>query len=189
MLLLASRMAEAYFEDPVQVWLFADVDRRLNRLRRFYERDLRARLLERAVGMTTQEGAGCAFWLPPGQWVVSWSARLRIAPSFASLLGRRALDAYQGFSQINRRHPPEPHWYLSHLAVAPPHQGRGIATTLMNAGLRVADQDGLPVYLESSSASNVLFYRRFGFASLEAIELPNGPPLFPMLRPSRRDST
>jgi hypothetical protein len=47
------------------------------------------------------------------------------------------------------------------------------------------DEAGLGAYLESSKPENVPYYQRFGFAVTGQIDLPDGPPLWPMWRAPR----
>lgn len=180
-LLLAHRMAEAYFDDPVQAWLFPNRGHRLRDLRRSFEHELRASLLERAVGQTTVEGAGCAFWLPPGAWAGPRSRH--DGAGLRRRLGSRAFRTRRLARRTRAAHPTVDHWYLAHLAVAPAYQHRGVPELLLAEGIARAKADVLPIYIECSSATSVPLFKRFGFLPLEAIDLPGGPPVFPMMRP------
>lgn len=53
-------------------------------------------------------------------------------------------------------------WYLNGLAVHSDHQRRGIGAELLKWGLKAADRDGLPIYLEASAAGKHL-YELVGF--------------------------
>jgi hypothetical protein len=49
--------------------------------------------------------------------------------------------------------------------------------------LERCDAEGLPAYLESSKASNVPFYERFGFRVTQDLQLaPDAPTLYGMWR-------
>jgi ribosomal protein S18 acetylase RimI-like enzyme len=81
--------------------------------------------------------------------------------------------------------PREPHWYLAVLSVEPCRQRRGYGTALIRPGLERCDADGIGAYLETQRASNVPFYRRFGFEVTRQIEIPGGPPIWLMWRNAR----
>ena len=81
-------------------------------------------------------------------------------------------------------HPPQPHWYVSSLAVDPPAQGRGVGGALLTALLEHADREALPTYLETDRAINVRFYESQGFRVQEQIHLLDVA-VWCMQRPSR----
>ena len=62
---------------------------------------------------------------------------------------------------------PEPHWYLPAIGVEPEHQDRGLGSALMRAGIRRADRDGKPIYLETETEGNVGYYEHLGFEVVE----------------------
>ncbi|OAA65555.1 Acyl-CoA N-acyltransferase [Niveomyces insectorum RCEF 264] len=61
-------------------------------------------------------------------------------------------------------------WYLASLAVDPDYKGKGIASKLVQWGVRKAEEAGLPAYLESSPAA-VGVYRRQGFKELGKLSI------------------
>ena len=85
------------------------------------------------------------------------------------------------------RHPGgEEHLYLVFLGVRPAARGRGLGGALLRERLARADADGLPAYLEASSARNLPLYERHGFAPTgDPIQLPDGPRVWPMWRTPR----
>jgi ribosomal protein S18 acetylase RimI-like enzyme len=130
---------------------------------------------------------GVALWLPPGAF--PWSARrkLRATPALArtALASPRSFPVFARIgAAVDRVHPQEPHWYLEALGVHPRCHGRGIGTALMAVGLRRADDDGLPCYLETSDPANEAFYRRLGFEVVKARleHIAGGPPYLGMRR-------
>ncbi len=60
----------------------------------------------------------------------------------------------------------------------------GLASTLVSAGLREVDRAGLPAWLETSSESNVRFYRTHGFATTNHYGDAAGASLWTMTRPA-----
>ena len=59
------------------------------------------------------------------------------------------------------------------MLVDPDHQGRGIATRLLNEAMRGADEAGEDVYLEGTAAGQAL-YLRCGFQPLQDISFLDG---------------
>lgn len=66
---------------------------------------------------------------------------------------------------------------LTFVGTEPKHQDRGAGTMLTKWGLAKAEEDNLPVYLESTIEASSL-YRRLGFVSLDglSISLPGNRP-------------
>ncbi|KAI9736416.1 MAG: hypothetical protein M1818_006150 [Claussenomyces sp. TS43310] len=62
-------------------------------------------------------------------------------------------------------------YYLVYLGTKPSARGKGYARKLIEHGTRLADQRGLPVYLESSAAINVPYYSKLGFELKKQIVL------------------
>ncbi|WP_158558298.1 GNAT family N-acetyltransferase [Spongiactinospora gelatinilytica] len=88
--------------------------------------------------------------------------------------------------EMDKRHPQDPHHYLAFLAVLPGHQGRRMGTRLLAEYHRKLDEAGMPAYLEASSTRSRRLYLRHGYQDLgDPIFMPDGPPMFPMWRPSR----
>ena len=89
------------------------------------------------------------------------------------------------FEALEHAHPrDESHYYLTMLGTAEEHRGHGYGLQLLSDTLRVVDEAGLPAYLEASNSVNVPLYARYGFAPLSTVELPGGPPVTTMWRPS-----
>lgn len=65
-------------------------------------------------------------------------------------------------------------WYLVYLGTRPESRGRGWAGRLVGDVVRVADREGQPIYLESSSRANDAWYARFGFEVRREIFLTRG---------------
>ncbi|KAK6212758.1 hypothetical protein LQW54_005026 [Pestalotiopsis sp. IQ-011] len=62
-------------------------------------------------------------------------------------------------------------YYLVYIGTKPAGRRRGYAGKLIGTMAARADQEGRPVYLESSSARNTAYYRRFGFEVVRDIYL------------------
>ncbi|KAL5601069.1 hypothetical protein BROUX41_005898 [Berkeleyomyces rouxiae] len=60
-------------------------------------------------------------------------------------------------------------YYLVYLATKPSCQGKGYGSKLIQHMIQQADDEGKPMYLESSSPSNTKYYQKFGFVPKENI--------------------
>lgn len=128
---------------------------------------------------------GVAVWLPSDAPIPDevWS---RVSEVQLVLAGDRADAARSADVLLDELRPDGPHVKLATVAVAPTRQGLGYGRVLMQHGLRRAEENGALVYLETSSASNVLFYESLGFVVRATRRLPeSGPTVWTMHRTAR----
>ncbi|KAF2200009.1 acyl-CoA N-acyltransferase, partial [Delitschia confertaspora ATCC 74209] len=62
-------------------------------------------------------------------------------------------------------------WELSQVFVDPSYQRQGVGRKLLEWGIKQADQDGVPMYLEATPPGKVM-YERLGFEVLDVAEFP-----------------
>ena len=180
---IVSTFAEAFFDDPVQSWVFPDPRRRRRYGRHFFTMHAR-RLLPRGLAWTADGAA--SLWAPAGAWQETPIEAARVAVRAAPGVMPHPLRVVRGLLSIEAQHPREPHVYLAVIGVRPDRQGQGLGTALLTPGLAAADGLGLPVYLESSNEKNLPLYRRFGFEVVSEQRLPaGGPSIWPMWRAAR----
>lgn len=73
--------------------------------------------------------------------------------------------------------------YLQIIGVASENQGKGYGGNLLKELIAMTDEVKLPIYLETETESNVSLYERFGFKTLEEINLPFiNQPMWAMIR-------
>lgn len=177
---LAAVLSRAFYDDPVTAWFYPDAARRLRHGERFFA--IRLRQLEgHGLTFTNADRSGAALWAPPGLWREDFRQSLRMLPMLPVLLPRLGRST-RAVREIERRHPAEPHYYLSVIGTDDEKQGGGIGSALLAPMLHRCDETETAAYLESSKESNLSFYARHGFAVRERIELPEGPPLWLMWR-------
>jgi ribosomal protein S18 acetylase RimI-like enzyme len=180
----AAVYARAFHDDPAWTWVIRDEERRTRLLPFVFERVLRLET-GRVQVVTAGEGAGVAIWVQPGTTRPSLRRLVRSGvltmPLRLRLKERSRLRSYlRACWRLQAAAVPEPHWYLSGLAVDPPHQRRGIGRTLVEWGCERAAAEGAPAALLTSSRENVRYYERLGF---EVVRAQTDPlPLWAMVR-------
>lgn len=170
--------------------MLPDDGRRIERLRIFFETELRSIALPRGLVWTTEELVGAAIWGPPDGWRVPITASLREGPEMLRAFGSRLPLALWSRIRMDSRHPKgPPHWYLAVMGVAPEWQGKGLGTALMRPGLDQIDAASLPAYLESSTPRSRALYERNAFEVTGELNLPRGgPPVWLMWRNPRAEA-
>ena len=113
----------------------------------------------------TGDGSGAACWHPPGAGQLPAGVVGEFRRMVGEMAGERAPVVLASLTRFARRAPPEPHWHLAAVGVAPERQGEGLGARLLAPMLARCDRLGLPAYLESSNSRNVAFYERLGFAA------------------------
>src|SRR5215471_15275531 len=162
-------LAAAFVDDPLCVYTQPDIDARLSQFSWFFARLVRHGVKHGAAYCHSSHGRpdGVAVWQPPQaedppldlvelEQQFGWEAYQRFS-------------AYRHFERVRSQcMVGRPHWYLSVLGVRPDSQGQGIGASLLAPGLRNADQAGLPCFLETFVADNLVFYEHRGFDVLAA---------------------
>lgn len=175
---LAAPLARAFYDDPVTVWANPSERSRMRRTERFFLGRMHA-LLPHELSFVTEDLDAAAIWSPPDAWGMGMREFLHDLPAF---LSPRTPLVLRGMHGIEKRHPKEPHYYLSILGVEPSRQGDGVGTALLGPMLRRCDQEAVGAYLETGTERNVRFYARHGFRVLEEVPLPRGPSMWLMWR-------
>ena len=179
--LLSATLADAFATDPIFRWLFPGQRRRDARLRRLFAIELEHCVFPVGRVFTTDEFRGANLELPPDRWnmAVPLSGAVGLVRVFGLRLPRAS--RLQGFFERNHLH--EPHYYIRYVGVATGFQGQGLGTALLRPTLDRCDQEGVPAYLEASTERNAALYERLGFVHLGELQIPGGPPFWPMRRP------
>ena len=174
---------DAFVDDPVSVWVFPDATDRSIRHSALISAFLDLTLSEGRVDMT-RDGTAVALWLsvPAGQ----------LADGSGPALVREVVDPDNERIELMGRlteaaHPTDrAHEYLQLVAVEPGRQGEGLGGALISATLTHCDRQGVPAYLEASTARSRCLYERLGFAFTgRTVDLPGGPAMWPMWRDPR----
>ncbi|TDD85745.1 GNAT family N-acetyltransferase [Actinomadura darangshiensis] len=186
---IAAVLGRAFDDDPVWRWLLPDDASRVRRMTGLFGILLRRVHLRHAATEAAGRGGGAAteaaaLWDPPGHWRVPARLQATQALPLLRITGTRTPAVLRTLGEIEKHHPPEPHWYLAVLGTDPPAQGNGLGGALLRSRLGRCDDAGLPAYLESSKERNVPYYERFGFRVTRELALPGKgcPPVWLMWR-------
>jgi GNAT superfamily N-acetyltransferase len=182
---LTRMLVRAYMDDPVAIWMCGAVELRERLLASLYAARLRELLSHQTV-WTNPTRSSASVWMAPGR-------QTGVSPSFGLLrclldprmLARLAPLAV-GFDAMRRKHPRQPHWYLSLLGTDPSAREQGLGSAMLEPVLERCDAERVGAYLESSKPRNLDFYARFGFETIDELQMPFGPKLWPMWRAPRR---
>ena len=183
-------LARAFWDDPLFVYVAPDEKQRAAALPSTMTTGVMLGLLgggevyrpvpealQRAVPEALE---GAAIWMPPWHPHVT-EAEIAEAGggSIASFVGKdgawRFATALDAFNQHRANNMGDgQHWYLMVLGVDPDRQGQGIGGRLIAPILARADEERLPVYLETCKERNLAFYRKHGFEVASEGETPDG---------------
>lgn len=171
---------EAFHHDPVSGWVFPDEAHRRAVHGKFLGVFVDVTLAEGRIDLL-EDGTAVALWLPV-------PAGAPTEEDTTPALMRATADPDNERAELVGRltgaiHPHDrAHEYLLMIGVSPDRQGEGIGAALVADVLERCDRDGVPTYLEASSARGRL-YERLGFTFMgTTVELPDGPSMWPMWR-------
>lgn len=186
---VGSVLALAFHDDPLWTATFPDPHERPRKLEVMFTALSKATVAARGVVDVTPENTGAALWTPPGRDIGFWAmlrsglGLMRFTMSLPSDERRLMLGVLNQFDDARKVWMPAPHWYLAAVGVDPAHHGEGLGSALLNAGIHRSERDAAPIYLETETESNVLFYERLGFEVIEeTVATGLGLPIWLMVR-------
>ncbi|MGV9280729.1 GNAT family N-acetyltransferase [Streptomyces sp. NPDC003730] len=185
---------QAFQDDPVSSWVFPGEEYRRRTHHRLMAAFTDAVFADGRIDVT-EDGAACALWLPVPAGEPVGSEPEDGAEASAEDVPARVREAVDPGNErveliarlTNGIHPTgRAHAYLWMIGVTPERQGEGLGTALIESELDRCDREGLPAYLEASSARGKALYERLGFEFTgRALDLPGGPRMWPMWREPR----
>lgn len=179
---------DAFQHDPVFNAIFegaAEVQRRA-----LYETTLRYCFKYGQVLATSESMQGVAGWVWGRFATMSFWRMVASSAAWSSFKmgGEYAQRMGAVFKPIDQEREKlmgdQPYLFLFMIGVASDYQGQGFGRVLLDEVIRIAEQDRLPVYLETETENNVQLYQHFGFEVLDKVDLPIiHLPMWEMLRP------
>lgn len=182
--LIGNIIGDSFADDPVNRWVFGQEVA----ITQYYTQVAKKLYLPQGYGHVMDDGSGGSLWLPPN--VKKHIPLLNSVDIAISMLRHNGLKSIiRGMkvdTSLSKHKPVEAHHYLFAIGVRAGNQGKGLGAKLMEAGLKQADKESMPAYLESSKESNIPFYNRFGFEVIErVVPTKDYPPLWLMWRAAR----
>jgi ribosomal protein S18 acetylase RimI-like enzyme len=182
--LVSDIMADAFTNDPAMTWTFngpAAIGPMMTKMATHI-------YVPRGFGHVTTDDTGATLWLPPG--ANGDVTVLQTISMGAILLRHGGLDgvtrSLKTTGYLEKKHPHQPHYYLFAIGVRTGHHGKGIGKSLVQPVLDRCDSEGMPAYLESSTAENVPIYRTMGFEVTQELQpTSDSPVMYAMWREPR----
>jgi ribosomal protein S18 acetylase RimI-like enzyme len=174
-------LVSAFTEDPVERWLYPELQQYLTHFPEFLAA-FGGRAFDEQTVWSLDEFCAVALWLPPGTEPDGDAITTVLTESVAP---EQHDDMFSVLEQMGAAHPTYPHWYLPWFGVDAALQGRGLGGALMEYCLGVVDASHLPAYLETPNPRNVSFYERQGFAVTGDAQSGTCPPIVFMSRAAR----
>ena len=183
-------LSRAFDNQPLATYFMPDDTQRQRKSFALYAFSLKYGILYGEVFSPTKKIEGVAIWHHSSHEKHSTfralrSGILRILRVFDGEMFKRIRLFIYTLHEIQSRLLPEPHWYLSFLAVDPEHQGKGYGGALLKEMLVNIDSQGHPCYLEALGEENIGLYERYGFHVVEEIAFA-GHKMWAMVRDNRQ---
>ncbi|MET8677378.1 GNAT family N-acetyltransferase [Streptomyces sp. NPDC004647] len=187
-------LCDAFMDDPVSGWVFPDEAHRRTVQPRFFGVFLDEALGEGWVDVT-EDLSAAALWLPiPAASTVEHGEGDSENDGDTDNMAERMAQVDPGNERTgiigrltSEAHPQaRAHYYLPAIVVAPGRQSTGLGSALLTTALGRCDREQAPAYLEASNARSKALYERLGFVFTgRTVDLPGGPPMWPMWREPR----
>jgi ribosomal protein S18 acetylase RimI-like enzyme len=166
---LAALLGRTFADDPMIVWPFGPD--RVELVTAFFKA-FNDGIAAQGWLWEAGDAEGVAAWIPPGSETTMMEIDRSVRPILAESKARHG----EMWEWIADHFPPEPSWYLDHIAVDPDRRRSGTGTALIEHGLAFARRDGVPAFLETARAGNVGYYERRGFVTYLDEDAPGGGP-------------
>ncbi len=175
----AARVLERSFNDDILMhFMFPDEDERKKQARYFFEFIVRYGILFGDVYTVSRDIEGVAAWLSSksAEFPMSNLEKAGII-DFVTHAGPEVVERMKLFTEFLRftreEIVPHPHHAFWILGVAPEHQRKGHASTLIRLKVEQFDKENTTSYLETQTLHNVSLYERFDFRIVKTVPIPH----------------
>lgn len=183
-------LATAFQDDPLQAYVFPDVEERAQRSPAQFSALVRQGYLFGEV-LATAKMTGVSVWMPPGRVTTSEQAAKSGLRDLPRLMGN---DAFMKFATVldylsatHNKGTPAEYWYLVAVGVTPDKQGCGQGRALLAPIMARADAERMPICLETAQPNVSAFYEKLGFTpAIESVHSVSGLRFWTYLRNRRR---
>ena len=184
----AATVARAFFNYPSITAYFPDEKKRAIKLPSYMAHVLQS-AMQYGEALVTDDCAGVLFWLPPGHTrLTDWEyvkSGFLAAPLIVGIKHYAFVDASEKFlaNLQEKLTQGRPHYYLWGITVDPLHQKSGAGSALLGELFAKADEERMPVYLETHRVENVAYYQKHNFQLIHTDNMPGDElPVWCMLR-------
>jgi len=172
-------LVSAFTNDPVERWLYPELQEYLTHFPRFLEA-FGGRAFDEGTVWGLGEHSAVALWLPPGAEPDGDAIGAVLTETVSS---DKHADTFAVLELMEAAHPAYPHWYLPWFGVNSALQGQGIGGQLMEHCLvEIFNTEHLPAYLETPNPRTISFYEHHGFEVTGMAQAGECPPITFMLR-------
>jgi ribosomal protein S18 acetylase RimI-like enzyme len=159
-------------DNPMCIGVLGDDPRhRLRMLNRSFLADLDSKKQAPLVAVRGNHVVGVAGIAPPGTCRMSFVDTLKLFPRVRPTRLGDVLRTFRWMHEWEIRDISEPHCHLGPVAVEPGLQGMGVGSQLLQQFTERMDAERQVSYLETDKPTNVLFYERFGFETIDEAEV------------------
>jgi GNAT superfamily N-acetyltransferase len=169
--LIVALLGQSFQQNQSVNYIIHQDSHRLTRIRYLMDYSFEICLLFGEVWLSDDYNA-CALVLYPHQKRMTlYAIWLDILLIFRAITLFGVLKTLKREAAIKQIQPKIDMAYLWFIGVEPDKQGLGNGTALLSEIIDNADNDGLPVYLETSTVKNLPWYKHNGFEIYEKLEL------------------
>lgn len=170
-------LGRALNDDPISLYIFPNDEERKEKLKHIFRVTTCIGIRHGEVHATSPNLEGIAIWMPCKRFKEKFSWFLRCGGFSVGIkvglkAGKRSNPIRSFIEEVHAEIVSDEHWYLNELGVDPCFQGKGYGSSLMRYMLKKIDEQGLPVYLETSLEKNVNYYEKFGFKLIKEALIP-----------------